>query len=225
MSNVKELGILIEHCHCMGHDLEKVFNLWSYFGLNLNNQLPADSVFPTQFNTEITEENPAQITRNNETIQFYFGTSPTNIKPTERTSEITALLEMIGRTQNKLDISLMEYFPFDTDYDSIWNELENALKVAILKNVKINILVSKWNMTNAYVIPSLKSIQSFSSICQDASVCNGTFTVKMIEFPTPDQMQHEEKYYTVNNAKYVIQDEEWVYISTSDWNQNSFYRV
>ena len=100
-----------------------------------------------------------------------------------------------------------------------------ALRLAILKSIQINFLISKSNQSNSFILPSLKGIQSFSSICNDKSVCNGTFNVRVIEFPTPNQDKFMEKYTTFNNPKFVISDSEWVYISTSNWNQNSFYNV
>eukprot|EP01080_Neovahlkampfia_damariscottae_P009729 gene9729-1933_t len=223
LSNVKELGILIEHCHCLGHDLEKVFHLWSYFSKDLNNQLPTSGKYPEEYDSEINDENPAQITKNNETIQFYFGISPKNVNTTTRVPELVSLLEMIEHSTVSLNISISEFYPFDTHFDAMWNELENALRLKILENVKINMLVSRTNETNSYMIPSLKAIKSFSSICDDTKVCNGSFNVKVIQFPTPNQNSFEEKFTVYNNPKFVIADSEWVYISTSNWVQNSFY--
>ena len=60
------------------------------------------------------------------TFELDFGISPKNINATERSSEIGALIEMIEKTKTSLNISLTDFYPFDTHFDSIWNELENG---------------------------------------------------------------------------------------------------
>jgi phospholipase D3/4 len=220
LSEVKELGIMIRNCPCLANDLTKAFDIISYFGNELNNTLP--SGFPTRFDTTINDVTPIDVTFvNSNSSKAYFAVSPQKVKSPQRTWELTAILNSIHNATKRVSIAIFDYYPmliYGTKYE-YWGEIDVVLRDAMLRNVEVNLLISKWNYTSNALWPGLKSLLDFN-ICQVTRRCSGKINIKIIEFPDPSYIPYP--FTRVNHCKYLVTDTS-TFISTSNWSKDYFY--
>ena len=185
-TQVKELGVFVENCPCLGQDITKIFDLWSYFGNKLNN-IPSSS-YPIRFATDFTESHPFQIpqSNNNDSFTAFLAQSPPLIKVPSRSSDLTSFLHSIHHAKSFVNISVMDMYPFEIygEEKNYWDELDMEIKEAMLRGVHVNLLISKWNYTSPEMIHYLESIDTFSKICKNPIWCKGgSLTIKLLSFP------------------------------------------
>eukprot|EP01080_Neovahlkampfia_damariscottae_P009236 gene9236-1322_t len=225
-TQVKELGVYVQHCPCLGQDITKIFDLWQYFGSDLDN-IPSSS-YPIRFATDFTESHPFKIsqTNSNDSFTAFLAQSPPLIKVPSRSSDLTSFLHSIHHAEKFVNISVMDFYPFEIygEEKNYWDELDMEIKEAMLRGVKVNLLISKWNHTNPEMIYALESMQSFSKICNNPKWCKGgTLTIKLFELP--DAVGYPASDFTrVNHAKYMITENE-LFISTSNFSEDYFYKT
>jgi phospholipase D3/4 len=182
-SQVKELGVYVENCPCLGQDFAKIFNFWSYFGEDLKNT-PASS-YPSKFSTDFTDGEPFQIENMNETFSAFLSQSPPLIMNPLRSTELNSLLHTIHEASTHVNISVMDFYPFEiySEKKLYWDEINKEIKEAMLRGVEVNLLISKWNNTHVEMLYSLQSLQDFSKICEKGDWCSGSIKVKLMVFP------------------------------------------
>ncbi len=238
LAQVKELGIYISDCECLSGDMEKIWSAYKYVGQDLKSNFKnLKQGFPSGLETRNHLKHPFNISfENDKTGTFgdmYISSSPREVNPPGRTNDIVALLNVINTATVNLSISVMDYLPLDAygEPRTYWGEIEDALKSAVTRNVTIRMLVSKWTSTSDLQVPVVASMNTWGSFCQYSNTknhtsnpwCTGSLTVKLFEIP--DAKGYERIPYTrVNHAKYMVSDTT-VYLSTSNWSYDYFYRT
>jgi phospholipase D3/4 len=239
LAQVKELGIYVTNCACLANDIQKIWGVYKYLGADLKSHLNQKDFFgfPENLQTNINMLHPLNMSLENPATGTGYGnvfisSSPQAINPPERTNDIIALLHVIKTAKKSVAIEVMDYLPLD-NYGSprtYWGEIEDALKDAIIRNVTIRMLVSKWNQTSHLQVPVIESLNKFGNFCHYSWTnnetnpwCTGSITVK--QFHIPNAEGYEPIPFTrVNHAKFMVSDN-LVYISTSNWSYDYFYRT
>lgn len=110
LSQVKELGVLVQNCSCLAKDLTKIFNVYWDLGKN-DTTIPPK--WPDKYTTGINLNKPMLVNYNSGDYLFasYFSHSPQPMNPKGRTHDLAAILKTIELAENFIHISVMDYFP------------------------------------------------------------------------------------------------------------------
>ncbi|KAJ3619506.1 hypothetical protein MTP99_005183 [Tenebrio molitor] len=215
LTQVKELGLLINNCTCLAEDLGKVFDVYWTLG-EQGAKIPDH--WPSNLSTSINMNTPMNLTLNNETFQTFISSSPPPFNPTGRTNDIDALVNVIRHAEKFIYIAVMDYFPL-TIYSPrmrFWPTIDDALKTAAIEHhVKVRMLISWWNHSRPSEDNFLKSIASISQAYPRVSV-----EVRRFVVPS-DAEQRKIPYARVNHNKYMVTDNT-AYIGTSNWSGDYF---
>ncbi|KAJ6242777.1 phospholipase d - related [Anaeramoeba flamelloides] len=210
LAQVKELGILIANCECLARDLGKIFQVYWQFG-NTTKKLAQHPYFDDDLSTQWNIGNPASVTLNSEKNSVFIASSPPALSPTGRTQDLDAILHIINNAESTLSLEVMDYIPaYLYQGDNVyWSVLDTALRNASFhRNVKIRLLIGKWNYTRPEMFQFLKSLDDLASI-----------TVKY--FIVPDRKGKQIPWTRVNHAKYAVSESQ-VFIDTSNWSADYF---
>ncbi|KJE96011.1 phospholipase D3 [Capsaspora owczarzaki ATCC 30864] len=201
LSEVKELGIVVDKCNLLASDLKKVFDVF-VLASNLE-RLPA--FWPSQLDTDFNASNPATIAVNHESGSAFISSSPHAFCPAGRSFDRDALEFAILSAQTNVSIEVMDYLPI-TVYEEpqvYWPALDTAIRtVAFNKKVQVNMLIAYWDNSIEGMIPFLKSLNDLDNV-----------EVRLMEIPknTP-----YVPFTRVNHAKFIVTDS-LVAISTSNY--------
>lgn len=112
LSQVKELGVLVQNCSCLAKDLTKIFNVYWELGRN-DSHIPPK--WPDKYTTGINVDKPMLVDYNNGEYLFgsYFASSPPPMNPRGRTNDLNAILHTIQSAEKFIHISVMDYFPLE----------------------------------------------------------------------------------------------------------------
>jgi phospholipase D3/4 len=124
-------------------------------------------------------------------------------------SEETELLKIIENSKDSLLIQIYSYSPKAKNDNIYYDKIDNALRSAALKGVKIKMILPDWAIRES----SVKFIK-------DLSVTEN-IEIKIITIP-----QYSEgfiPYARVDHSKYFISDNNISWISTSNWEKSYFY--
>ncbi|KAL9654094.1 hypothetical protein ABK040_011637 [Willaertia magna] len=228
LTQVKELGVYIKDCPCLANDMSKMLKVYYTLGSTLKSNLQGFRGWPEDTFTSINQFERVVVPFVNEGEKdkstVFMSSSPKILNPPYRTNDIDALLGTINNATRIVYISVMDFVPF-MEYDGTfqyWPEVEDALKSAVVRNVTVRLLISKWDHTKQYQITFLKSLQEFAGqVCsQTRGKCHGTLDIKL--FVVPDPKEYKYPFTRVNHAKYMV-NENQAYISTSNWSKDYFY--
>ena len=134
--------------------------------------------------------------------------SPAQLNMTGLNSEEEELLKIIGNTKDSLLIQMYSYSPKAKNEKKYYDTLDNALRNAASKDVKIKIIFSDWAIKDAVTefikdLSTVKNIQiKFSSI--------------------PEYSGGFIPYSRVEHCKYFTSDNKISWISTSNWEWSYF---
>ncbi|EFC48940.1 phospholipase D family protein [Naegleria gruberi] len=229
LAQVKELGVKVTNCACLTKDIEKILDIYYTLGKNMNSTFEGFRGWPENTFTSVNQfsrllvpfENEPQ--KNESTV--FMSASPKIINEPQRTNDIDALLAVINNSTQFVHISVMDFVPllmYAGPQFQYWGDIENALKAAIMRNVKVKLLISKWDHTKSYQITVLQSLVEFGGkFCTESHKCTGSISAKI--FQLPDQQDAPKYPFTrVNHAKYMVTEKQ-AYISTSNWSKDYFY--
>lgn len=248
LTQVKELGVMVRNCSCLTRDLTQIFNIYQYVGRQLNSNLVNNSGFrgyPQKFETLINQYNRLNVNLRAANIKLndldthsaataedgamFFSSSPAKINTDKRTNDVDALVGTINNATEIVNISVMDMIPMKWYGEDRfwWDQIDSALRTAVLRNVTVNLLVSKWNSTTPAQLVALDTYRTFSAFCGALPVnrrfCTGQINVKVFEVPDPVGYPPAE-FTRVNHAKYMVTDSQ-VYITTNNWTWDYFYNT
>eukprot|EP00794_Sanderia_malayensis_P008275 gene8275-9159_t len=212
-TEVKELGLMTYDCQCLAGDMSKIFDA---YWLLAQPQSVIPKKWPDSYNTMFNKDNPLLLQGNNSATRTYFGSSPPSFCPSNRTSDIDAILHTMKNAKKFIHIAVMDYLTaFIYSYPKrYWGVIDNALRSAAYdRGVSIKILASNWSHTKPEMIPMLKSLQAFSSACRNGSIQIKLFTVPPGRVKIP--------FTRVNHNKYMV-TESTAYVGTSNWSGDYF---
>lgn len=189
LSHIHELGVLIRDT-AISAQLLAIFELdWSAAGLQLQGQ-PAPPTQPTQ--RQIADRSQSG----------YLVASPPERLPAQVGCSEDELVHLIGQASKRLQIQVMKYEPLDHK-KRYYAPIEQALRTAAARGVKIELLVSDWN-TDA---PGIRWLQSLSLVPGIA--------VKLVTLP--QATRGFIPFARVIHSKYMVIDDATLWIGTSNW--------
>jgi phosphatidylserine/phosphatidylglycerophosphate/cardiolipin synthase-like enzyme len=134
--------------------------------------------------------------------------SPGLINPSDTRPTIQAVLELITNAKKSLQIQLMEYAPLASN-QTYWPELDNALRAAALRGVKVQILL-------ANCLSTVKTIEYVKSLAELPAM-----EVKWVTIPP--YSGGAIPYARLIHSKYMVVDDETLWLGTSNWSKGYFY--
>jgi phosphatidylserine/phosphatidylglycerophosphate/cardiolipin synthase-like enzyme len=133
--------------------------------------------------------------------------SPPALTPPGIRPALEALIELLRAAKKTIRIQTLEYAP-DTKYDGHWPEIDDALRAAAKRGVKVELLVSDWN-TEKGVFAGVKALHGVENVA-----------VKVITIPLAKE--GFIPYARVCHSKYMVVDDEILWVGTSNWSKSYF---
>ncbi|ENN72293.1 hypothetical protein YQE_11036, partial [Dendroctonus ponderosae] len=215
LTQVKELGIGIFNCSSIGEDALKIFEV--YWSLGKNGSVVPDH-WPANLSTKFNLNSPLNMNYGNESFQTYLSSSPLPFNPAGRTNDVDALLNVIKHAESFVYIAVMDYIPLMiyTPKPVFWSVIDDALKKAAIENqVKVKLLISKWNHSRSAEDYFLKSLADVNQAYPGVSIEVRRFIVPA------DKNQRKIPFARVNHNKYMVTDNT-AFIGTSNWSGDYF---
>ncbi|KAI1286257.1 5'-3' exonuclease PLD3 [Halotydeus destructor] len=216
LSQVKELGIMVTRCQPLGEDLSKSFETFWHLG-NFS-KLP--SVFPDSLTTTINEHNPLPLQFGKDPCAAFISNGPKPMCSNGRTDDLDAILHVIRSAKKFVHIAVMDYYPMTlyTKPPTYWPIIDDELKSAVVRGVKVRLLASHWRSTRRSMVTFLRSLDALHDYNDQWN--KGNMEAKLFKVPsTPAQARIP--YARVNHNKYVITDQD-AFIGTSNWSGDYF---
>jgi phosphatidylserine/phosphatidylglycerophosphate/cardiolipin synthase-like enzyme len=135
--------------------------------------------------------------------------SPERLNPKGVSVAITRLLELLGNAKESIRIALLDYSTTAYSGDGPWTEIDDALRAAAKRGVKVELLLSHWN-TAKNEIGAIRALAVVPGI-----------EVK-ISF-VPDLPTGHVPYSRVIHTKHMIVDGKTYWVGTSNWSRGYFY--
>lgn len=133
--------------------------------------------------------------------------SPPFLNPPGVRPALEALLELIGQAREWIRVQLLTYSPV-SGRTRFWPVLDNALRAAAVRGVKVRLLVSDWNL-EAPAVDHLKSL---------ALLPNVEVAVASI----PQASTGHIPFARVVHSKYMTVDGTLLWLGTSNWSEGYF---
>lgn len=217
LTQVKELGVLVQDCPCLASDVEKLFDVYWYLGAD-DAQIPKK--WPALYSTTINSTNPITVTFNNTQAPIFLSSSPPSFCPLGRTGDIDAILKVIGSAKNFVYIAVMDYSP-TTLYNNpnfYWPVIDDALRNATFNNnISVRLLASKWSHSSKDMFAFLCSLQMLGGTHHPKMHID----VRLFKVPIYTRNQSQIPFSRVNHNKYMVTDQH-AYIGTSNWSGDYF---
>ncbi|PAV69523.1 hypothetical protein WR25_11993 [Diploscapter pachys] len=218
LTEVKELGLAFRSCSCVAADLYKIFAVYWRMGEPDSKIPPA---WPISFRTQYNSRKPMKIDSDVMT-EVFLSSSPEPFNPKGREFDLTAILDLIHSAKKSVSVSVMDMIP-QTLYmkeNIYWPKIDDALRDAAFRGVKVRLLISKWDHSRKQMFVFLKSLQDINTALPQGKNGTGSITVKVFQVPASEE-QKKLPFARVNHNKYLITDEA-VYIGTSNWSGDYF---
>lgn len=134
--------------------------------------------------------------------------SPKGWLPDERLWDLPRILDLIDGAKTRIRVQVMSYglVGYDGEY---WDDLDTALRRAAARGVEVEMLVADWSQ-KPKTIESLQSLEPFPHI-----------TVKIVTIPP--WSGGFLPYARVIHAKYLVVDDTWSWVGTSNWQRDYFH--
>ncbi|MBI5611240.1 MAG: phospholipase [Deltaproteobacteria bacterium] len=187
LSHIHELGVLIRDSHIAGQ-LQAIF----------------DHDWQAQARQQAREAAPALPATTAEHNDIgYLLASPRPWLPTGVGDSEAELVRLIDATKQRLRVQVMKYAPLRHGSHAFYAPIDNALRRAAVRGVKVELLVADWNTDR----PAIAWLQSLGRV--------PGVTIKMVTIPTAKR--GPIPYARVIHSKYAIFDDAALWVGTSNW--------
>ncbi len=204
MTQIRELGALITHPE-MARDLKRIFQVdWTIAG-GSDAGLP-DKIIPTPNFAALPHS--LLETPTGEVVQAVLAASPAAGNPEGIPWDLPLLVELIDSAQETVHLQLLSYNVSDRA-GLFFADLDNALRRAAARKVKVNILLSNWSKVH-YKLHWIQSLAAVRNI-----------EVKFSNIP--DHSKGFIAYGRVEHPKYLTVDGKAAWVGTSNWSRDYFY--
>lgn len=249
LSEVKELGVVVENDPQLGGELARHFETWWQFAAlpphptaraapgsgflrpvppwSVLHEKPAPSPLPRE--PVASWLAPLPVCWNGRPASAFFAASPPALCSGGRIAELDALLQTIATASERLDVSVMNFLPLGTlptGDDSPperwwWPPLFDALLHAAARGTTVRLLASRWAHTAAPMLLLLAALQATA-----AMVAPDRLAVRLYTMPGWDQTMRPERRYPafsrVNHPKFAVTDAR-LHLSTSNMAWRDFF--
>ncbi|RZF40999.1 hypothetical protein LSTR_LSTR006302 [Laodelphax striatellus] len=198
LTQVKEMGIYIKNCSCLVNDIGKIFDVYWMLGLP-NAVVP--SQWPDNVTTTFNKATPLPMSINSSNISIYASTSPPKFCPNGRTSDISAVLDVISKARKFIFIAVMDYFPLTiySQHPKYWGVIDDALKTAAIENgAEVRLLISWWDHSRESAKYFLRSLVALTGAYPGLNI-----SAKLFVVPSTAE-QSQIPYARVNHNKYMV---------------------
>ena len=135
--------------------------------------------------------------------------SPAELNPAGVRAALPALLELLAGAKESIQIQLLEYSPASYSAGGDWLEIDDALRSAAARGVKVQLLVSHWN-TSKSSIGALKKLATIPNIAVKVAF-------------VPEHSSGFIPYARVIHTKQMVVDRSTYWVGTSNWSRGYFY--
>ncbi|XP_078673648.1 5'-3' exonuclease PLD3-like isoform X2 [Branchiostoma floridae x Branchiostoma belcheri] len=219
LTQVKELGAVIEDCPCLAQDVGKLFSVYWDLG-KPGAELP--SSWPAAYQTNYNLQTPVQVAFNGTNTNTFLSSAPPEFCPKGRTTDVDAIVAVIRSAQKFVYIAVMDYAPttlYRYNNNIYWPVIDDELRRAAFdRHVEVRLMASKWNHTTPVSFRYLWSLQDLNFTSKDLSI---SVSVKLFEVPDYPDVEKQFEYTRVNHNKYMVTDQV-AYIGTSNWSADYF---
>lgn len=194
ISHIHELGLKLDDTRTIDHLYRIFMSDWTRAG--------DDPAFLTFLNLPESSQTPAAPTSTIELVA-----SPKSLLPRGVRYSLDALIELIDSARDSIEIQLLNYDPGTGSKK--WSVIDDALRVANRRGVKVRLLVSHWNLRKRGAKDTLKSLDRLKNI-----------SVAVAEIP-----EHSTGYIPfarVVHSKYMVIDSRSLWLGTSNWSRGYF---
>lgn len=133
--------------------------------------------------------------------------SPPFLTPGDIRPALDALVELLGQAKQRIRVQLLTYSPV-AGQDRFWPALDNALRAAAVRGVKVQLLVSDW-VLGGRALPHLKSLTLIPNLeVRIASI--------------PEAAEGHIPYARTVHSKYLVVDDAVLWVGTSNWEEGYF---
>ncbi|CAB3397438.1 unnamed protein product [Caenorhabditis bovis] len=220
LSEVKELGVVVENCPCVAADLYKIFS--GYWKLGAHNSVIPHK-WPLSYRTPYNFTHMGPLTLNGEPANYFISSSPQPFNPKGREHDLEAIRAVIKHAKETVAISVMDYIPttlYMKNGNSFWPEIDDAVRDAAYRGVNVKMLISHWDHSRKEIIPFLRSLLAINDAMPLRHGKRGNIEIKIFTVPSSEK-QKTIPFTRVNHAKYMV-TEEIAYIGTSNWSGDYF---
>ena len=134
--------------------------------------------------------------------------SPVELLPDEALWDLPLLLEAINGAEEHIRVQVMSYAVKAYD-KSEWHELDDALRAAAGRGVKVELLMANWSKKGS----KLEEAQSLQRV--------DNITVKFANIP--EWSGGFEPFSRVIHSKLMVVDDDWAWVGTSNWSKDYFH--
>jgi len=133
--------------------------------------------------------------------------SPPFLTPKDIRPAVDALVELIGQAKQSVRVQLLTYSPV-AGSDRFWPVLDNALRAAAVRGVKVRLMVSDW-VLGGRALPHLKSLALIPNL-----------EVRVVSIP--EAGEGHIPYARTIHSKYLVVDGTHLALGTSNWEESYF---
>ncbi|NWJ39811.1 MAG: phospholipase [Geothrix sp.] len=133
--------------------------------------------------------------------------SPPFLTPRDVRPSIEALVDLLEQAKQTVRVQLLTYSPI-SGQDHYWPRLDNALRAAAVRGVKVKLLVSDW-VLGGRALPHLKALALIPNL-----------EVKVASIP--EAKEGHIPFSRTVHSKYLVVDEAHLALGTSNWEESYF---
>lgn len=157
----------------------------------------------------VTRKYPEKALLNGREVSYYAAFSPRELKPKKFSAEIDELTGLIKKAKKSLSAQVMTYSLKDYGGKEKWRKLDNAFREAAKRGVTVRLVFADWAM-GGRADPDIKELAGVKNI-----------TVKISSLPR--YSGGFVPFSRVEHCKYLVADDKYGFISTSNWSRSYFY--
>ncbi len=143
-----------------------------------------------------------------DTARLWPAMSPTGFLPDSTTWDLPRIIDALDAAQDSIHVTVLTYSPVARN-DVYWPELDDALRRAAVRGVKVELMVADWSKRKP-VIDHLKSLVVIPGL-----------SVRLVTIP--QAASGFIPYARVTHAKYLTVDGDVCWLGTSNWEKTYFY--
>ena len=170
---------------------------------------PLSAVFETDWAFAGTHRRPAlpKAPEPAEPPTYELVASPPFLNPPGVRSALPALTELLGQAKGRIRVQLLTYSPVSSRV-RYWPTLDNALRAAAQRGIRVQLLVSDWNLER----PAVDHLKSLA--------CLPNIQIRVASIP--EAMTGHIPYARVIHSKYMTVDGDILWLGTSNWGEDYF---
>ncbi|WP_291271233.1 phospholipase D-like domain-containing protein [Geothrix sp.] len=188
LEHIHELGVRTSDARIVTRLTELFAVDWTFAGTGKLPELPARPPMSARPQVELVASPPFL--------------TPKDIRPS-----VEALVELIAQAKQTVRVQLLTYSPV-AGQDRFWPVLDDALRAAAVRGVKVRLLVSDW-VLGGRALPHLKALALIPNL-------------EVRVAPIPEAKEGHIPYARTIHSKYLVVDEAQLVLGTSNWEESYF---